>query len=133
MGKVGIILVGHGSSKEFNAELLTKTAALIEETHPEYLVRCAFMWLSKPAIPEILDLFKEDDIDSLVVLPLFLTRGVHIDEDIPRILQFSSGQKKGTFQLKSRGIPIVLANPIGENPILAELMEKSAQKALSLI
>jgi sirohydrochlorin cobalto/nickelchelatase len=88
---------------------------------------------SKPTIPETLDQFREDNIDSLVVVPLFLTRGVHIDEDIPGILNLSSGQKKVSFQLKSHGIPLVLADPIGENPILADLMEESARKALALI
>jgi sirohydrochlorin cobaltochelatase len=133
MKTVGILLVGHGSSKKYNYELVNNIAARIAETNPDFKVRCAYMWMSDPAIPEALDRFREDDIDSIVVLPLFLTRGVHIDEDIPRILNLPRGEKKGIFHLVSREIPLILADPIGQNPVLADLMEDNAQKALALI
>lgn len=133
MGKVGILLVGHGSKKEYNKDLITKTAALVAERNPEYIVKCGFMEFNEPSIPQALDQFKSEDIESLAVVPLFLARGVHIDEDIPGILKFQSGQKKGVFELKSREIPLVYADPIGPNPFLADLMAENAKAALSLI
>jgi sirohydrochlorin cobalto/nickelchelatase len=133
MGNVGILLVGHGSKKEYNKDLITKTSALIAERHPNYIVKCGFMEFSEPTIPESLEQFRSEDIDSLAVVPLFLARGVHIDEDIPGILKLQSGQKKGTFKLQSREIPLVYADPIGPNPLLADLMAENAKQALSLI
>jgi sirohydrochlorin cobaltochelatase len=133
MGKVGILLVGHGSKKEYNKDLITKTAALIAERHPDYLVKCGFMEFNEPSIPQALDEFKSEDIGSLAVVPLFLARGVHIDEDIPGLLNLASGQKKGTFQLKNGEIPLVYADPIGPNPLLADLMAENAKQALSLL
>lgn len=133
MGKTGILLVGHGSKKEYNKDLITKTAGLIADRHPEYLVKCGFMEFNEPSIAQSLDLFKTEDIDSIVVVPLFLARGVHIDEDIPGLLNLAHDQKKGSFQLKSREIPLVYADPIGPNPLLADLMAENARQALSLI
>lgn len=133
MGNIGILLVGHGSKKEYNKDLISKTAALIAERHPEYMVRSGFMEFSQPTIPEALDQFRTENIESLVVVPLFLARGVHIDEDIPGLLNLQNGQKKGTFKLKSREIPLVYADPIGPNPLLADLMAENARQALSLI
>ncbi|MFH0968782.1 MAG: sirohydrochlorin nickelochelatase [Methanobacteriota archaeon] len=133
MGKVGILLVGHGSKKEYNKDLITKTAALIAERYPDYVVKCGFMEFNEPAIPQSLDQFRSEDIDSLAVVPLFLARGVHIDEDIPGLLNLQHGQKKGTFMLKTREVPLVYADPIGPNPLLADLMAENALKALSQI
>ena len=133
MGKVGILLVGHGSKKEYNKNLIIKTAGLIAERNPDYIVKCGFMEFSEPTIPQSLGQFRDEEIDSLAVVPLFLARGVHIDEDIPGILNLEQGQKKGTFKLKSREIPLVYADPIGPNPLLADLMAENARKALSSI
>jgi sirohydrochlorin cobaltochelatase len=133
MGKIGILLVGHGSKKEYNKDLITKTAALIAERNPDYIVKCGFMEFNEPTIPNALEMFKTEDIDSLAVVPLFLARGVHIDEDIPGILNLKAGEKKGTFALNSREIPLVYAGPIGPNPLLADLMAENAKAALSLL
>jgi sirohydrochlorin cobaltochelatase len=133
MGKTGILLVGHGSKKEYNRDLITKTAGLIADRHPEYLVRCGFMEFNEPSITQALELFRSEEIDCIVVVPLFLARGVHIDEDIPGLLNLAHEQKKGTFRLKSREIPLVYADPIGPNPLLADLMAENARQALSLI
>lgn len=133
MSKTGILLVGHGSKKEYNQSLITKTAAIIAEKHPDYIVRCGFMEFNEPTIKASLDLFKNDDINSIAVVPLFLARGVHIDEDIPGILGLSQGQKRGIFSLANKEIPLVYADPIGPNPLLADLMMENAKAALDTI
>jgi sirohydrochlorin cobaltochelatase len=133
MGKVGILLVGHGSKKEYNKDLISKTASLIAQRNPDYIVKCGFMEFNEPTIPQALDQFTSEEIDSLAVVPLFLARGVHIDEDIPGILNLKNGAKTGTFKLTNKEIPLVYADPIGPNPLLADLMAENARAALSQI
>lgn len=133
MAKTGILLVGHGSKKEYNKSLITKTAELIAQKHPDYIVKCGFMEFNEPSIKESLDSFKKEDINSIAVVPLFLARGVHIDEDIPEILGLASGQKRGLFPLPNKEIPLVYADPIGPNPLLADLMMENAKSALDMI
>lgn len=133
MSKTGILLVGHGSKKEYNKSLITRTADIIAEKHPDYIVRCGFMEFNEPSIKDSLDMFKNDDINSIAVVPLFLARGVHIDEDIPGILGLASGQKRGLFALANKEVPLVYADPIGPNPLLADLMMENAKAALDLI
>jgi sirohydrochlorin cobalto/nickelchelatase len=133
MGKTGILLVGHGSKKEYNQDLVSKTAELIAKQHNDYIVRCGFMEFNQPDIKTSLEKFRDDEIDSIAVVPLFLARGVHIDEDIPGIIGLASGQKKGSFALKNREIPLVYADPIGPKPLLADLMFENAKVALKLI
>lgn len=133
MGKTGILLVGHGSKKEYNKDLISKTAALIADQNKEFIVKCGFMEFNEPDIKTSLEKFKTEDIDSIAVVPLFLARGVHIDEDIPGILGLAPGQKRGIFALNHKEIPLVYADPIGPKPLLADLMVENAKIALNQI
>jgi sirohydrochlorin cobaltochelatase len=133
MNKKGMLLVGHGSTMPYNQELVEKTAAFIKEKNPDYVVKCGFMNINKPSIKDSLDAFRAEKIDALVVVPLFLAKGVHIEKDIPGEIGLAEGTKKGSFALNGTSIPLVYAEPIGSDPLLAELMVKNAAKALTLI
>jgi sirohydrochlorin cobaltochelatase len=133
MGKKGMLLVGHGSSMPYNQELVEKTAAFITAGNTEYIVKCGFMNMNRPSIRESLDAFRHEPIDTLVVVPLFLAKGVHIEKDIPGEIGLPEGAKRGSFVLNGRSIPLVYADPIGSDPLLADLMVKNADKALGLL
>lgn len=132
MSKKGMLLVGHGSTMPYNQELVEKTAAMIQATNSDYIVKCGFMNMNKPSIRESMEAFRKESIDALVVVPLFLAKGVHIEKDIPGEIGLPEGVKKGSFQLNGKSIPLVYADPIGSDPLLADLMVKNAKKALSL-
>lgn len=131
MGKKGLLLVGHGSKLPYNKELVEATARLIRERRPDYITRCGFMNVDTPTIRDALEEFRHDEIDALVVVPLFLARGVHILEDIPAELGLKKGQARGEFALNGKTIPLVYAEPIGSDPLLADLMIRNAERALS--
>jgi sirohydrochlorin cobalto/nickelchelatase len=96
----------------------------------EYLVRPGFMSLNTPTVQDQLEAFRREDIDMLVVVPLFLAKGVHINKDIPEILGLPEGSRVGTFQVNGGTVPLVYADPIGSDPLLAELMLKNAKDAI---
>ena len=128
-----MLLVGHGSKLPYNKELIIETGRMIQERSDEFTVRCGFMSMNEPSVTDQLEAFRQDEIDALVVVPLFLARGVHIEKDIPALLGLSEGQKTGTFGANGSSIPLVYADPIGIDPLLAELMLKNATNALSLL
>ena len=132
MSKQGLLLIGHGSRLNFNKELVTATAELIDEKTDEYLLRSCFMENSSPNVAEGLDSMKKEDIDLLVVVPLFLAKGVHVLHDIPELLALRSGEYRGNFTLANgKEIPLVYAEPIGKDPLLADIMLNSAKRAIS--
>jgi len=133
MGKKGMLLVGHGSTMPYNQELVEKTASLITSQNTDFIVKCGFMNMNKPTIRESLNEFRHEPIDALVVVPLFLAKGVHIEKDIPGEIGLPEGIKKGTFSLNGRSVPLLYADPIGSDPLLADLMVKNATKALTLL
>jgi sirohydrochlorin cobaltochelatase len=130
MGMMGMLLVGHGSSMPYNKELVETTGKMIAAQNTDFVVKCGFMNMNSPSIGESLESFRHEKIDALVVVPLFLAKGVHIEKDIPAEIGFAQGQKKGTFALNGKSVPLVYAEPIGSDPLLASLMVKNAQKAL---
>ncbi|BBL68752.1 sirohydrochlorin nickelochelatase [Methanoculleus chikugoensis] len=127
----GMLLVGHGSKLPYNKELIETTAKLIAEKTNDYIVKPGFMSLNTPTVEEQLEAFRSEKIEMLVVVPLFLAKGVHINQDIPEILGLPKGERRGTFQLNGKAVPLVYANPIGSDPLLAELMLKNASDAIA--
>jgi len=126
-----MLLVGHGSKLPYNKELIETTAELIARKTNEYIVKPGFMSINTPTVEGQLEAFRKENIEMLVVVPLFLARGVHIDKDIPEILGLPEGSRRGEFQLNGKTIPLVYANPIGSDPLLAELMLKNAADAIA--
>ncbi len=131
MAMKGMLLVGHGSKLPYNKELIETTAKLIAEKTDDYIVKPGFMSLNTPTVEDQLEAFRSEEIDMLVVVPLFLAKGVHINQDIPEILGLPKGEQVGTFQLNGGTVPLVYANPIGSDPLLAELMLKNASDAIA--
>ncbi len=130
MGKKGLLLIGHGSRLPHNKELIEETARQMA-TMSDFSIRCAFMEMSTPTIPQALAQFSREDLDLLVAVPLFLAKGVHILEDIPLQLHLENGSSRGTMTLANgRSIPVVYAEPIGKDPLLAKLMLKNAETAI---
>jgi sirohydrochlorin cobaltochelatase len=129
----GMLLVGHGSTMPYNQELVEKTAEFIKAKNAGYIVKCGFMNMNKPTIRESLEAFRHEPIEALVVVPLFLAKGVHIEKDIPGEIGLAEGVKRGSLALNGKSIPLVYADPIGSDPLLAELMVRNADKALSLL
>ena len=132
MSKNGLLLVGHGSRLQYNKELITTTAQMMAEKTDKYLIKSGVMENSAPTVPEGLDAMRNEDLDLLVVVPLFLAKGIHVLRDIPGLLGLESGSNRGVFTLSNgREIPVVYAEPIGIDPLLAELMLKNAEKAVT--
>ncbi|MDH7593405.1 MAG: sirohydrochlorin nickelochelatase [Methanomicrobiales archaeon] len=130
MGKKGLLLIGHGSRLPFNRSLVEETAKLMAAIDPEYVIRVAFMERDTPNIREALEAFRREEIEMLVAVPLFLAKGVHILKDIPEELGLEDGGKRGTFRIDDREIPLIYADPIGNDPLLAQLMLKNARDAI---
>ena len=130
MSKKGLLLVGHGSKLPYNKELVEETARLIGARRPEFVVRCGFMSMNSPSVEEALAGFKSEDVDAIVVAPFFLAKGIHINKDIPASLGLSEGSRRGVFQKNHASVPLIYADPIGSDPLLADLMLKNAERAL---
>jgi len=131
MKRTGLLLVGHGNRIEDNQQEITITANIMQEMKPDYIVKPCFLEFSTPTVVDGINAMKREDIDILVVVPLFLTKGIHVIRDIPHLLNLEPGKKQGSLHLDNgRDIPLLYANPIGADSLLAELLLKNAQVAI---
>ena len=86
--KTGVLLVTHGSRLNYNKEFATALYNKFEKTC-ELPSGFGFMELCGPSIPESINkLVEENDLERLVVIPVFIAPGMHTTHDIPHILGF---------------------------------------------
>ncbi len=89
--KTGILLVSHGSRLKYNKEFISSLFTKFEKT-TDYPCNFGFMELAEPSIPDAIDvLLSKNDVDRLIVVPVFIAPGVHTTNDIPTILGLKEG------------------------------------------
>jgi len=82
----GFIVLGHGSKVSETIEILRDITDSLKSRLQFEQVRYAALQFNEPDLPEAIDLLAKDGITDIVVLPLFLTDGNHVREDIPEIV-----------------------------------------------
>ena len=89
--KTGILLLSHGSRLDDGEEVIKAYKEMYQEEFPEIPVEYGFMEIRKPGIPETIEkLSSENDLDKIVVVPVFVAHGLHTKRDIPQLLGIES-------------------------------------------
>ncbi|HHH45981.1 MAG TPA: cobalamin biosynthesis protein CbiX [Thiotrichales bacterium] len=80
-----LLIVAHGSRREAsNQEVRALTESVAARCASDWqAVRCAFLELAPPSIPEALESLVREGASEIVVVPWFLAAGRHVREDIP--------------------------------------------------
>ena len=80
-----LLIVAHGSRKAAaNEEIRTlaeRVAAIAAERFDT--VRCAFLQLTEPLIPDVIDALVAEGAEEIVAFPFFIAAGSHVHADIP--------------------------------------------------
>ena len=89
--KTGILLLSHGSRLDDGEEVIKAYKEMYQEEFPDMPVEYGFMEIRKPGIPEtIKKLSTENDLEKIIVVPVFVAHGLHTKRDIPRLLGIES-------------------------------------------
>ena len=89
--KTGILLLSHGSRLDDGEEVIKAYKEMYAEEFPEMPVEYGFMEIREPGIPEtIKKLTSENDLDKIIVVPVFVAHGLHTKRDIPALLGIES-------------------------------------------
>ena len=137
--KTGILLVTHGSRLNYNKEFATELYNKFEKTC-ELPSSFGFMELCGPSIPESINkLTSENDIERLIVVPVFIAPGMHTTHDIPHILglleehehshSHNHDHEHDLTPVDFKG-EILYPNPIGADDVLIEILAAKVDKAL---
>lgn len=116
-----ILLIAHGSRRaEANADL----DWLGGELHaPQFHnVVCCYLELAPPTIAEGGAACVAAGATEVVMLPYFLSPGVHVREDLI--------EARAELTARFPNVPFRLAEPLGRHPLLAEIVRERIRQAL---
>ena len=110
----GIVLFAHGSRDPQWRLPIEAVAQQISERSPSALVRCAYLELCLPSLPDAATDLIAAGARKIKVFPLFLGVGKHAREDLPLLIQ--------DIRMAHPDITIELLPTAGENQALITLM-----------
>jgi sirohydrochlorin cobaltochelatase len=110
----------------YNREVLEELRRRIEMRGTFKEVRIAFMQLNSPSIEETLRELAEEGIKTIVALPVFVAKGVHIIEDIP---EKSKAAFEGAWEEVGKGVKLVYAEPMGADERIVDILLERAKEA----
>lgn len=112
--KHAIIILGHGSrNADANAEFQMLVAKIAAVNAGE-VVLAAYLELCEPRLAASLQVAIEQGATTIRVVPCLLFTGYHVSKDIPKIV--------AEFQQMNPQIAVTVAEPIGLDPLLLEII-----------
>ena len=134
--KTGILLVSHGSRLKYNYEFISELYEKFKKT-TTLPSSFAFMELTQPSIAESANkLTRENDIERLIVVPVFIATGKHTTHDIPHILgliednhSHSHGHSHDLTPIDFDG-EILYPDPFGSDDILVDILVSMINEVL---
>ena len=118
----GIIVFAHGSRVESaNQAVRTVARGLVRSAGCEQVV-AAFLELGVPDLEGAADQLAAGGVQRILILPYFLTLGLHMERDLPQLVE--------RIVQKHSGLQIDVAPPLDGHPALVQIL---SDRALSLL
>ncbi len=119
-GAHGVVLFAHGSRDPLWSAPIEAVRHRIEAHHPGIAVRCAYLELMAPDLPNAVQELVDAGVQAITVVPMFLGSGRHARNDLPVMVQALRQTHPHT--------PIGLQSAIGEDPRMVALMASIASE-----
>ncbi len=121
--KTGIIVFGHGSSVPSANEAVARVAAESAAAGGFPLCETAFLEAA-PSLRDATGRLVAQGAEEILVIPYFLTLGIHLQRDLPRIME----QLRQEFG----GMPMRVTLPLDGHPALSSIVVDRAREAMSV-
>jgi sirohydrochlorin cobaltochelatase len=113
----GYVVFGHGSSVESANDAVRTIAAAAASAGQWAHWETAFLEAA-PLLPAAVDKLLAAGVDDILVLPYFLTLGIHLKRDLPAIANKLAAD---------HGITVRIAPPLDGHPALSQILVERAQ------
>lgn len=118
----GFVVFAHGSSIESANEAVRAVTAEFARAGDFKLVEPAFLEQAEPDLAAAVARLAAAGATRVVVLPYFLTLGLHLQRDLPRIVDSIAG--------RNPGVRIEVAAPLDGHPgLLKALLDRAGEAA----
>lgn len=120
--KTGIVIFGHGSSVPSANEAVVRVAAESAQVGGFALYETAFLEVS-PTLREATARLVDRGAEEILVVPYFLTLGIHLQRDLPMIVK--------KLQEDFGGLKMRVTPPLDGHPALSRIVVERVQAALA--
>lgn len=118
----GVIVFAHGSTVQTaNEAVHAVTSELARRTGWD--VETAFLECAPPTLADAVAKLASRGVRRIVVVPYFLTLGIHLKRDLPRIV----GELRNIYQ----GVRIEIGEPLDGHPALIDVLTDRFKEALN--
>lgn len=124
-GRLGLLVVGHGSRRSAANDLLVSVTAALAERVPAHAVEAAFLEIARPTIAEAYAALVAAGCERVVVHPYFLYPGAHTTSDIPSALAAAAAEHGA--------VPWVLTEPLNLDPRIVDVVADRVATALEAL
>lgn len=118
-----LIVFAHGSRLAEANEAVEKVAAIAAKKGGFGVWRAAFLELAEPTLSATVKELAAAGATRIVVAPYFLVMGVHLTQDLPRLL--------AEAQTQAPGVELVSTPPLDGHPALADILSERARTAIA--
>ena len=120
MPETAVLLIAHGSRHAPANEDLRQVAARLAERGDYRIVEPAFLELAEPGIAEGGDLCVDRGATRVLMVPYFLSAGVHLIRDLTAA--------RDELGRRHPGVEFRLGPPLGPDPLLEQLVAERARQ-----
>jgi sirohydrochlorin ferrochelatase len=115
----GYVVFAHGSSIESANDAVRVITAQLRERAGYDAVETAFLEGGHPDLRGAVDSLAARRVESVVVIPYFLTLGLHLQRDLPRLIR--------EIEAVHPGLNIDVTPPLDGHPALVDALHDRAQ------
>jgi sirohydrochlorin ferrochelatase len=117
-----LVALAHGSRDPRSAQTVQALCAEVRSMRPDLRIEAAFLELSKPSFPTVVDKLVRAGYDEIVVVPLLLTEAYHATVDVPAAIAAAEARHDN---LKVRASSI-----LGLENVFLEVLDRRLRTAL---
>jgi sirohydrochlorin ferrochelatase len=118
----GIIVFAHGSRIEPANQAVRSAAAELARAGEYPNVEAAFLELGRPSLEEAADLLVARGVERILIIPFFLTPGLHLERDMPALVE--------RISKKNKNIQVLVSASLDGHPGLVRILTDRARTAL---
>ncbi|HTB10079.1 MAG TPA: CbiX/SirB N-terminal domain-containing protein [Bryobacteraceae bacterium] len=115
----GYVVFAHGSSVESANEAVRTVTAQLRERGDFQAVEAAFLEGGSPDLRGAVEVLISRGVESVVVIPYFLTLGLHLQRDLPRLIR--------EIESAHPGLSVDVTPPLDGHPAMIDALLDRAQ------
>jgi len=112
--RTAVIILGHGSKNSRADDTIREITATVKRLGAYAVVEHAFLQHTAPSPQDALESCIQQNVDRIVIVPLFMQAGAHVSKDIPSLAE----QAKKKYPK----IDFIVTDYAGSHPLMAEIV-----------